>query len=292
MATVVRKTLSASAGRFEQWHNGRLRWEKEGEQAVTMANCLALAVHRLQPDRAANLTSMLRLAKDAANRGATLVVFAETALTGFVATGDPAHDLPLGEPVPGPATEALADVARACRLWIGLGLYEREGDCLYDAAVLLAPDGTLALHYRRIDPHWHRPQHDPAIYQQGNAVPVADTPFGRCAFLLCGDLFNDEVLAMLKAAQPDLLLVPFARGFDTEVADAADWEQREQYRYADRVRQATVPALLVNTLASDPSTGAGFGGAMLIDAAGTIRRRLPLDQQGLLLVTLKQSGRA
>lgn len=252
---------------------------------------VALGVHRLQPDRAASLATLVALAREAADNGAALVLFAETALTGFVGTGDPAHDLPLGEPVPGPATTVLAGVARACQLWIGIGLYERQGDHLYDAAVLLAPDGTLALHYRRMDPHLHWPHNDPAIYRQGDDVTVADTPFGRCAFLLCGDLFNDAVLARLRAAAPDLVLVPFARGFDSEVADAADWDGREQFRYAARVRQAGVPALLVNSLGSQASSHDAFGGAMVVDATGLIRHRLPLGQLGLLVAPLGTARR-
>lgn len=252
---------------------------------------VALGVHRVQPDRAATLTAVVALAREAASRGADLVLFAETALTGFVATGDPAHDLSLGEPVPGPATAVLAEVASACRLWIGLGLYEQEGDHLYDAAVLLSPLGGIALHYRRIDPHWHWSNNDPAVYRQGDDLPVARTPFGRCAFLLCGDLFNDTVLAKLKLARPDLLFVPFARGVDSEVADAADWEAREQFRYAARVRQVGVPALLVNSLDAQASDPGCFGGAMVVDASGTILHRLPLGQPGLLVTTVEAPDR-
>lgn len=248
---------------------------------------VALGVHCVQADRAANLDAIAQLAHEAADRGASLALFAETALTGFIATGDPAHDLPLGESVADLAIAQLADVARDCRLWIGLGLYEREGARLYDAAVLLAPDGKLALHYRRIDPHWHWPRNDPAVYRQGLDVPVAETPFGRCAFLLCGDLFNDAVLANLTAATPDVLLIPFARSFDSEVTDAADWERREQFRYAARVRLAGVPALLVNYVGPDASGRDCFGGAMAVDARGTILDRLPLGESGLLFVTLE-----
>jgi len=248
---------------------------------------VALGVHRVQADRAANLAAIADLAHEASGRGASLVVFAETALTGFVATGEPAHDLPLGEPVPVPATAALAKVARTRRLWIGLGLYEREGSRLYDAAVLLSPSGGLALHYRRIDPHWHWPRNDPAVYRQGDAIPVAETPFGRCAFLLCGDLFNDTVLAKLAATPTELLLVPFARGFDSEVADAADWERCEQLRYAARMRLAGIPALLVNSFGPQASGRECFGGAMVVDSQGALLDRLPLGQSGLLMVALE-----
>ncbi|NYH88670.1 hypothetical protein F4554_001308 [Actinopolymorpha rutila] len=42
----------------------------------------ALAVHRVVADQAANLNRITKLAREAANKGAGLVVFSETALTG------------------------------------------------------------------------------------------------------------------------------------------------------------------------------------------------------------------
>jgi predicted amidohydrolase len=103
------------------------------------------------------------------------VVLSETALTGFVGTDDPAHDRALAQPLPGPATERLAAVARTRSLWLALGLYERAGRRLYDAAVLLGPDGALRLRYRRVTPRWHWPAADPAVYRQGTGVPTAAT---------------------------------------------------------------------------------------------------------------------
>lgn len=253
----------------------------------------ALAVHRVTPDRAETLRSMAALAHEAADAGAGLVLFAETALTGFVATGDPAHDLPLAEPIPGPATDHLAALARGRRIWLGFGLYERErapgasgAGRLYDAAVLLGPNGAVRLHYRRITPQWHWPKDDPAVYRQGTDVAVAATPFGGCAFLLCGDLFSAPLVERVRDLRPALLLVPFARRYDSEVSDAGEWERRERLDYAAQARAADCPALLVNSLADSPATGACFGGALAVSAAGAVAAALPPGREGLLLVDL------
>jgi N-carbamoylputrescine amidase len=250
----------------------------------------ALAVHRVVADPATNLVTIERAAQAAADAGAELVVFSETALTGFVANDDPAHDRPLARPVPGPATERLAALARDRGLWIALGLYERaeEGgqECLYDAAVLLGPDGAIHLHYRRITPQWHWPNADPRIYRQGTGLPMATTPFGTCVFLLCGDLFDETVLNRLRQLRPDWLLFPFARRFDSEVADAAQWEQAERLDYARQAGRAGVAALMVNYLADSPATGGCFGGALVVTRDGTIFSSLPPGREGLLLVDL------
>lgn len=244
----------------------------------------ALAVHRVAGDPEANLARVERLAHAAADGGAGLVVFSETALTGFVGTDAPAHDRPLAQPIPGPATERLAAVARNRRLWLALGLYERSGRRLYDAAVLLGPDGALRLRYRRVTPQWHWPAADPAVYRQGTAVRTAATPFGAGAFLLCGDLFDAGAVRRLRAGRPDWLLVPFARRLDSEVADAAQWEQEEQWVYARQVGRIGVPALLVNYLADSPAAGGCFGGALAVGADGTMLAGLPPGREGLAFV--------
>jgi N-carbamoylputrescine amidase len=250
----------------------------------------ALAVHRVVADPAANLVTIERAAQAAADAGAELVVFSETALTGFIGNDDPAHDRPLAQPVPGPATERLATLARERGLWIAFGLYERTQEdgqeCLYDAAVLLGPDGATHLHYRRLTPQWHWPSADPKIYQQGTELPVATTPFGTCAFLLCGDLFNEAVVNRLRRLRPDWLLFPFARRFDSEVADAAHWEQAERLNYARQAGRARVGALMVNYLADSRATGGCFGGALVVTRDGTIVSSLPPGQEDLLLVDL------
>ena len=273
----------------------------------------ALVVHRVTTDRGETLAAIAELAHAAADDGASLILFSETALTGFVATGDPAHDLPLGEPLPGPATDRLAAVARERRVWLGFGLYERErarpgypggadecaagysstaadnADRLYDAAVLLGPDGAVRLHYRRITPQWHWPTDDPAIYRQGTGLPAVATPFGTCAFLLCGDLFSDGLVERVRALRADLLLVPFARRFDSEVADAADWERRERYDYARRAREAGAAALMVSYLADSPALGGCFGGALAVARDGMVLASLPPGREGALVVDLERS---
>src|SRR5215472_3110925 len=216
---------------------------------------VALAVHRVSPDLSRNLETIISMTREAADGGADLIVFAEMALTGFILTDDPAHDLPLGQPIPGPATETLALLAREWQIWIALGLVEYERGCLYDTAVLLSPEGKIGLKYQRISPYWHGRLAEPSIYQQGSLIPVAHTPFGSGVFLICGDLFDDTTIAQVRDLRPNFVLLPFARSFDSDLADRQHWEREEQFRYAERVRMMGVTTLMVNYLADQPGLG-------------------------------------
>lgn len=247
----------------------------------------ALAVNRVSLDVEANLNMMVRMAYTAAEAGADVVLFPEAALIGLINDDNPAHDLPLGQPVPGPATETLAAVALSRKLWLGFGLLERDGARLYDTAVLLSPAGEIALKYRRITPGWHGQRADPAVYGHGTGVPVVQTPWGRVAFLLCGDLFDDGLVQHVQALKLDFLLLPFARSFDDATCDQALWEREELGDYAARVRMAGVTTLLVNYLdAGDLEDDNSFGGAWVISGTGEVLAQYPLGHMGMLLVEM------
>jgi len=238
-------------------------------------------------DPAANLTTIVQLTREAANDGAGLVVFSETALTGFIGNDDPTHDRLLAQPIPGPTTRQLGALSRECGIWIAIGLYERqqvaETERLYDSAILIGPDGKIHLHYRRISPQWHGG--DPRVYCQGTDLPMAFTAFGTCAFLLCGDLFDDELLQRVRHLEPNWLLFPFARSYDSEVADAAQWHREERLVYARQAARAGVGALMVNYLA-EPDAGGCFGGAIAVAPDGTVIDDLPPGHEGILLVDI------
>ena len=81
---------------------------------------VALVVPELTSDVSANLRGMKAALIRAAETGARLVVFPEATLTGLISNGDPHHDLPLGQTIPGPATEELG--AMCVRLQVYLQL--------------------------------------------------------------------------------------------------------------------------------------------------------------------------
>lgn len=250
-----------------------------------------LVVHSVDATVSATLDGMRGWVEDAATAGAEMVMFSEAALTGLVATGDPTSDRGLGEAVPATATEMLSAAARRWRIYVGFGLYERAGSALFDSAVLLRPDGNIALHYRRIDTRWHDQRADAAVYREGTEVPVATTPLGRVAVIICGDLFNDHVCALLPELNPDVVVVPMARGFDEDAPDEAAWATSEVEAYAERAAHLGLAMLLVNHLGPAALAGPSVGGAMAFSPRGELVGRLPIRTEGALAVDLWTPGR-
>ena len=247
----------------------------------------ALVVNRVTADREASLCAMEALAREAAQAGAALILFPEAAATGLVNNDEPGHDLPLGDPIPGPITGRLGAVARTAAAHVAAGILERRGDCLFDSAVLLGPRGRLLLHYRRIQPQWHGRDADPRVYRQGDRVAAATTPLGKLSILICGDLFDDAIVARVRALAPDLLLFPFARNFSDGSFDQATWDREEEPAYAARAAAAGCTTLMTNLL-EDPALTPypSFGGAMVVAPTGRVLSRWPLGEPGILLASL------
>jgi len=248
---------------------------------------VALAVNRVTADPRRNLDEILMMINQATQENADLILFPEAALTGLINNDDADHDLPLGQTIPGAITVQLAHRSRSACIWTAIGLLERDGNTLYDTAILIAPDGEIKLKYRRIQPQWHGRNADPQVYRQGTEVTKIDTPLGSFAFLVCGDLFDDEIAARVKALHPDWVLFPFARCFDDgSLYDQARWDNEEQVVYAERVKRIGVTTLMTNYVAEKSLLGGAFGGAFVIAGDGNIQASFPLGKQGLLTVTM------
>jgi len=247
----------------------------------------ALVVNQVTRDGQSNLKSIVRWASKAADAGSNLVLFPEAALTGLVNNDDPSHDLPLGQTIPGPVTRQLANLARVRSLYLGLGLLERDGQRLYDSAILIGPQGDILLKYRRMQPQWHGREADPSVYCEGDELSSAETIFGRVVFLICGDLFDDATVQRLYDLKADWLLFPFARCFPAGVSAEDVWESAERQEYAKWAMLTKTTALMTNYFAEAELGGGAFGGAMVVSPCGEIVASLPVNKPGILLVDLQ-----
>jgi len=218
-----------------------------------------------------------------------MILFSEAALTGLINNDDPSHDLPLGQAIPGPATDNLSSFCRCHGVWMAIGMLEREDGRLFDSAVLLDPRGTVCLKYRRNQPQWHGRNADPTVYCQGTEIPMINTPFGSLAFLVCGDVFDDEIVARFRNLQPDWLLFPFARCFSDGSCDEDRWDREELSQYLNRVKLTGTPALMTNYLGDRSlSQDSSFGGAFFVSREGELLGRLPLGEEGMLIIDMKE----
>jgi nitrilase len=168
------------------------------ERAVTVACVQAEPVIL---DRERTLDKLEGLAAEAAGKGAELVVFPETfvpvypssrwakAFAGWQNDGAKQTFARMAQnsiAVGSPAEQRLAACARELGVWLVTGVNEVEPErpgTIYNALLYHAPDGTLALHHRKLVPT----NHERLIWGQGDGrgLNAVETGFGRVGGLIC-----------------------------------------------------------------------------------------------------------
>jgi predicted amidohydrolase len=161
-------------------------------------------------DKAANLGRVERLAAEAADQGASVVLFPECCLTGywFLRRLGVPQLRELAEPVPeGRSSTCLLDLAVKRGVTVGAGLLEAAGgDVFHNTYVVAMPDGRVVRH-RKLHAFEH-----PAIHA-GSEHTVFDTPHGfRAGLLICYDnnIVENVRIAALRGAE--VLLAPHQTG--------------------------------------------------------------------------------
>lgn len=157
------------------------------------------------------------------------------------------------EPIPGPSTLKLGEAAKRNNIWVVAGLYEKDGERVYNTAVLLDRQGKLAGKYRKT----HLPREEWRIgVTPGHEYPVFQTDFGTVAIQICYDWFFPEVGTIwgLKGAE-----IVFAPTWGTTFPDQ---EGRVEGENVFRVRARDNGIYLVPSVYD--------GSSMVIDPMGRV----------------------
>lgn len=226
--------------------------------------------------REAGFEAIDRALAEAAAGGAELACFPETCLFGWVNPN--AHRL--ADPVPGPTTERLGELARKHGLMIAVGMAERSEDGLYDSAVLIDRDGELLLTHRKVNilSELMDPPYTPGVDARASVV---DTRLGRIGLLVCADTFKDDIVGAVAEDEPDLLVVPYGWAAPLDAwpdhgASLHGWIAHT----ARRVGAPVVGVDAVGEIAQGPWRGYLFGGQSAVcdregELQGTLADREP-----------------
>lgn len=166
-----------------------------------------LAVVQFKPRRGArnaNLEKLAALTAQALAAGARMVVLPEMAATGY-RFPNPEVVRPMSELPRGATFKVFAQLAKDHQAHIVVGFVEDHDGKLFNAALVIGPEGKLEALYRKrllyIDDHtWANPGDLP--------YPVFDTPWGKTTVGICMDINDPRFLTHLRKVRPDLLLFP------------------------------------------------------------------------------------
>ncbi|WP_239612803.1 MULTISPECIES: nitrilase family protein [Klebsiella/Raoultella group] len=151
-----------------------------------------------------NVARSIHLIEEAAAQGGKLIVLPELCNTGYVFhTREEAFSL--GEHIPdGKTTQAWIACATRLQIWLVAGITERDGDVLYNSAVIIGPNGFLG-RYRKV----HLWGEEALFFEAGNlGFPVFKTPIGNLGCHICYDSWFPESFRLAALQGADIICVP------------------------------------------------------------------------------------
>lgn len=111
------------------------------------------------------------------------------------------------EPIPGPTTTAVAELAKKHGMYVICPIREQAGEEQYNTAVLIDRQGLVAGYYRKVFVFW-----DENLHASREGVKVFDTDFGRISILTCFDLNFAELWNTAATSGAEIVFWPSAYG--------------------------------------------------------------------------------
>ncbi|MDD3517608.1 MAG: carbon-nitrogen hydrolase [Chromatiales bacterium] len=246
-----------------------------------------------------DLDRSIRGIREAAARGAQLVILQELHTGLYFCQTEDTAVFDQAEPIPGPTTDELSAVARELGVVIVASLFERRAPGLYhNTAAVLDADGALAGIYRKM----HIPD-DPGYYEKFYFTPgdlgfePIDTAAGRLGVLVCWDQWFPEAARLMALAGAEILVYPTAIGWNPDDPTDEQARQREAWitvQRAHAVANGLYVAVCNRTgFEADPSgttAGARFWGSSFVcGPQGEMLAQAGTDEETVLVVEIDRA---
>jgi N-carbamoylputrescine amidase len=249
-------------------------------------------------DRNSNLAASISGIREAAARDARLVLLQELHTGVYFCQTEDTKRFDQAEPIPGPTTQELGDLAKELGIVIVGSLFERRAPGVHhNTAVVLDTDGSLKGQYRKM----HIPD-DPGYCEKfyftpgdQGFVPIA-TSVGTLGVLVCWDQWYPEAARLMALHGAEILLYPTAIGWDPRDDAAEKTRQREAWITIQRAHAIAngLPLIACNRVGTEPdpsgrSPGIQFWGSSFIAGPqGEFLAQATTDKPEILVVEISR----
>ena len=207
----------------------------------------AVQMAMVDGDVAANVATATRLVREAAKRGARLILVPELFEDRYFCEDQRSEHLSKARPLAGhPTVEHFAALARELNVVLPVSFYERSGNEQFNSCAIVDADGSILGVYRKS----HIPDgpgySEKYYFRPGDTgFRVWDTAVGRIGVGICWDQWFPEVARAFALAGAEVILYPTAIGSEpTE----PDWDSAPHWQ---RVMQGHAGANLVPVVAAN-----------------------------------------
>ena len=249
------------------------------------------------PDPDQNLQHAMEQVREAASRSAQVVCLPELFQTQYFCQREDASLFDLAEPIPGPTSGRLSELAKQLQIVLIASLFEKRapGVC-HNTAVIFDNDGKLIGLYRKM----HIPD-DPLYYEKFYFTPgdlgfrAFDTSVGRLGTLVCWDQWYPEGARLTALQGAHILFYPTAIGWHPAEKAEFGQAQHDAWRTIQRAHAIAngVYVAVVNRVGlengdirgkSAPGAGLEFwGGSFLCDPFGRVIAEASHDKEEILI---------
>jgi N-carbamoylputrescine amidase len=243
------------------------------------------------PDPQENFAKAEARIREAAGRGAQIICLQELFRSQYFCREENADFFELAEPVPGPSTDALSNLARGLNVVLIGSLFERRAAGVYhNTAAILDADGSLLGKYRKM----HIPD-DPLYYEKfyftpGDlGFPNFDTRFARIGVLVCWDQWYPEGARLASLGGANILFYPTAIGWHPSEKQEFGAAQLDAWRTIQRSHAIAngVFVAAVNRVGFEgtPQSGLEFWGhSFVCDPFGQVLAEASADKEEILIM--------
>jgi len=249
------------------------------------------------PDPDKNLQRAVDRLHQASAKGAQIVCLPELFRTQYFCQREDAALFDLAEPIPGPTTTRLAEVAKQLRIVVVGSVFEKRAPGVYhNSAVMIDADGSLRGIYRKM----HIPD-DPLYYEKYYFTPgdlgfkAFDTQVGRVGTLVCWDQWYPEGARLTALQGAQVLFYPTAIGWHPDEKEQYGTAQYEAWQTIQRAHAIAngLYVCAVNRVGHEdgdirgnkaPGKGLEFwGGSFIADPFGRVIAKASHEKEEILI---------
>ncbi len=223
-------------------------------------------------DREANVAHAEQMVRDAAARGAQVILLPELFELPYFCTEQEGRYLLLAEPISeNPTVARFRKVAAELGVVLPISVYERAGQARFNTVAMIDADGSLMGSYRKT----HIPD-GPGYSEKYYFTPgdtgfqVWDTRFGRIGVGICWDQWFPECARAMALKGAQLILYPTAIGSEPQDAtlDSRDHWQRTMQGHAAANLTPVIAANRIGTEHVGAVVQTYYGSSFLTDQRG------------------------
>jgi N-carbamoylputrescine amidase len=244
----------------------------------------------LTDDVAANVARITELVREAAGKGAQIVLPSELFEGHYFCRSQREADFARARPAEGhPTLRHFQRLAAELGVVIPVSFFEQAGPEHYNSIAVLDADGRHLGIYRKS----HIPDgpgyQEKFFFKPGNTgFRAFPTRFGTIGVAICWDQWFPEAARAMTLAGADVLFYPTAIGSEPEEPelDSRDAWQRVMIGHAVANAVGVVAANRIGTEGDGPDAITFYGSSFIADARGDKLAELPRSEPGIALARL------